>query len=144
VFLFLLMICIITYTNKISGSWPWHLAHQPNKHISLLAYNHLAHQPISKITIQKGLGLGVLQSPPLIFALSSVQLIYKTTARFPKSSKRCGYSARIASSCFHVASSGPYQVHWTFTSPIAQFRSYLLFQSSICTECTYKTPSCST
>jgi hypothetical protein len=48
------------YIYKRSGSWPWHLAHQPNKHISLSAYNYLAHQPISKITIQKGLDLGVL------------------------------------------------------------------------------------
>jgi 16S rRNA U1498 N3-methylase RsmE len=51
----------------------WHLSHQPNKHISLSSYNHLAHDPISIITIQKGLSLGVLQFPPLIFALSSVK-----------------------------------------------------------------------
>ena len=75
---------------------------RPNKHIIPPTYIHLAHQPINIIKIKQGLGLGMLQSPPLIFALSSVQLIYTTTTRFPKSSKRCGYSTCIASSCSYV------------------------------------------
>jgi hypothetical protein len=63
---------------------------------------------------------------------------------FQKSSKRCGYFSRIASSCSQVASSGLYQVHWTFTIPMDRFRSCLIFQSRMRTGCTWKVPSCST
>jgi hypothetical protein len=38
-----------TYIYKINQAhWPCHLAHQPNKHISLSTSNHLAHHPIRK------------------------------------------------------------------------------------------------
>jgi hypothetical protein len=64
--------------------------------------------------------------------------------KFQKSSKICGYSARIASSCSQVVSSGPYQVHWTFTRSMDGFWSCLIFRSRIRTGCTWKVPSCST
>jgi hypothetical protein len=54
------MICIITYT-KIGSLALSIQALQPNIHISLPTYKHLAHQPINIITIQQGLSLGVLQ-----------------------------------------------------------------------------------
>jgi hypothetical protein len=95
------------------------------------------------IYITIGFGLGILQSPPLIYALSSVHHVPYTT-KFQKSSKRCGYSSHIASSCSQVASSGPYQVHWTFTIPMARFHSCLIFWSKMRTRYTWKVPSCST
>jgi hypothetical protein len=86
-------------------------------------------------TFTIGFGRGILQTPPLIYALSSMHHvhIYKKSQ---KSSKRCGYFSLIASSCSQVVSLGPYNVHWTFTSPMAQFRSCLVFQSRMCIGCT--------
>ena len=86
---------------------------------------------------------GHYNPPPLIFSLSSVQL-YTASTSFSKFSKRCGYSARITSSCSHVTSLGLYQVHWTFISFIARFWSYFIFLSNMCTGCTCRTPSGST
>ena len=61
-----------------------------------------------------------------------------------KTSKICGYFACIASSCSQVASSGPYQVHWTFSIPMAHFLRCLIFRYNMQTGCTEKSSSCST
>jgi hypothetical protein len=36
------------------------------------------------LQLQLGLGLGTLQFPPLIFTMSSMQLVYILPSRFPK------------------------------------------------------------
>jgi hypothetical protein len=92
------------------------------------------HLKYTYITFTIGFGRGILQSPTLIYALSLVHhiLIYN---KISKSSKRCGYSVRIASSCSQVASSGLYQVHWTFTIPMVRFWSFLIFLSKMHTGC---------
>jgi hypothetical protein len=97
---------------------------------------------VFKFTI--GFSLGILQSPPLIYALPSVHYVHIYNKIFQKSSKRCGYSSRIASSCSQVVSLGPYQVHWTFTSHMDRLWSCLIFWSRMHTRCTWKVPSFST
>jgi hypothetical protein len=95
-------------------------------------------------TFTIGFGLGVLQSPPLIYALSSLHYVHIYNQNFKKSSKICGHYACIESSCSQVASSRPYQVHWTFTSLMDRFQSCLIIRFRIHTERTWKVPSCPT
>jgi hypothetical protein len=83
-----------------------------------------------------GFGLKDITTPLPLFMHYPQCIMYPCTTKFSKSSKRCGYSTLIASSCSQVASSGPYQVHWTFTSPMARSWSCLIFRSIMHTECT--------
>ena len=110
----ILLMCCIHISTK-SGPWPTtlRLSLCPNNHISPSSYTNLAHQPITHIYnsfhisyLQRARSWGHYNPPSLIFALSLVQP-YTVSANFSKISKRREYSARIISSCSHVASSGP-------------------------------------
>jgi hypothetical protein len=86
-----------------------------------------AHQPICTFTFTigtngspsymynyKGFGLGTLHSPPSYLCTVINAFYTHVHTKFQKSSKRWEYSTCIGSSHSQVASSGPYQVHWTF------------------------------
>ena len=79
---YILLMCCIHISTK-SGPWPTtlRLSLWPNNHISPSAYTNLAHQPITHIynsfhtsDLQRARPWGHYNSPPLIYALSSVQL----------------------------------------------------------------------
>jgi hypothetical protein len=86
-------------------------------HLQLVPMTHHLY-----VQLQMGFGLGTLHSPPPYLCIVLSALYTHVHTKFQKSSKRCGYSTHIASSCSQVASLGPYQVHWTFTSSMARFR----------------------
>jgi hypothetical protein len=128
------MFCI--HTSTTTGSWTSTLSLPGLTTHKSPAYKNLAHQPIKhnhnsfQNLVYSGLALGTLQFPSPYFC-TVLSAIYIVSASLSKFSKRCGYSARITSSCSHVVSSRPYQVHWTFTSSIARFQGCLLFLSNM-------------
>jgi hypothetical protein len=82
---------------------------KPNEHLVLMA-----HQPKCTFTFSSTIGVwirGITFPSPLFMHCPLVHYIHMYIQKFQKSSKICGYSARIASPCSQVASSGLYQVH---------------------------------
>ena len=96
-----------------------------------------------------GVKTGVLHSPPPSIALSLVlwKIGQNATLVSPQCSvelKKNGCANRMESSSSHVASSGPYWSHCTFTWPMAQFWSIVTFLSRVRIGSVRNSPSGST